>query len=103
MTEHHDELEQHAALNDALAPQSDPGPEVADKILRDLEELELQPKDVARNARRLRAHIEALREPAEFLDLVKQLAEFDLTSDTPGVAADPYGDEIIIACRTYAR
>lgn len=40
----------------------DPGREVADKILDDLEQLSLQPTEVARQARRLRAHIVRLRE-----------------------------------------
>lgn len=39
----------------------DPGPATADKILDDLEGYELQPTEVARQARRLRAHIAALR------------------------------------------
>jgi hypothetical protein len=39
----------------------DPGPEVVDKILGELEECKWSPTDVARQARRLRAHIEALR------------------------------------------
>jgi hypothetical protein len=39
----------------------DPGPEAVEKILDDLEGYELQPTVVARHARRLRAHIAALR------------------------------------------
>lgn len=39
----------------------DPGPETVDKILDDLEEARWSPAEVARQARRLRAHIEGLR------------------------------------------
>lgn len=39
----------------------DPGPENVDKILDDLEDLRRPPTEVARQARRLRAHIAALR------------------------------------------
>ena len=38
----------------------DPGPATVDKILCDLEGLILPPTDVARQARRIRAHVEAL-------------------------------------------
>lgn len=47
----------------------DPGPETADKILDDLESYELQPTEVARQARRLRAHIWALRDRIEDLEV----------------------------------
>jgi hypothetical protein len=40
---------------------ADPGPEAVDKILDSLETFKWSPTDVARQARRLRAHIEALR------------------------------------------
>ena len=43
----------------------DPGPVTADRILDDLEGLVLRPADVARQARRLRAHIQTLREAKE--------------------------------------
>jgi predicted ribonuclease YlaK len=46
----------------------DPGAQIADKILDDLEALDLQPTEVARQARRLRAHIEALRATATAAD-----------------------------------
>lgn len=39
----------------------DPGPEAADKILDGLEDYKWAPTDVARQARRLRAHIDELR------------------------------------------
>lgn len=48
----------------------DPGPEAADRILSDLEELDHQPTEVARQARRLRAHIEGLR--AHIRELVRR-------------------------------
>jgi hypothetical protein len=40
----------------------DPGPEAVDKILDGLEEFVDPPAEVARKARRLRAHIKALRQ-----------------------------------------
>lgn len=39
----------------------DPGPKIVDRILDDLEEMSWPPATVARQARRLRAHIEGLR------------------------------------------
>lgn len=50
-----------------MAEIRDPGPEAVEKIFEDLEGLELQPAVVARHARRLRAHVEALREEIDRL------------------------------------
>lgn len=50
----------------------DPGPEAVDRLLNDLEEKVWNPTDVARAARRLRAHILALR---------AQSANADVTDD----------------------
>lgn len=63
----------------------DPGPVIVDKILRDLEDLVSPPTEVARQARRLRAHIEGLRGAREaFLDLIADAVEFK---------EEPDGDE----------
>ena len=51
-------------------PMRDPGPEAVDRMLNDMEEKAWAPTDVARFARRLRAHIAALRaQIAELRDL----------------------------------
>lgn len=78
----------------------DPGREAADKILDGLEEFVDPPAEVARKARRLRAHIEALREP-EFADIVAMLADTPLSTETPGVAPDCLGDTLVIAARAW--
>jgi hypothetical protein len=78
----------------------DPGPEIVDKILDELEECKWSPTDVARQARRLRAHIEALRCP-EFAVLVNALAECPLTTETTGVAHDQMGDALVIGARAW--
>lgn len=78
----------------------DPGPEVVDKILDDLEECKWSPADVARQARRLRAHIEALRCP-EFAEVIGHLADCPLTSETTGVAVDGLGDALVLAARGW--
>jgi hypothetical protein len=62
MTDDLPSTEQQEQANEALAPQRDPGPAVVDKILDGLEEFADPPAEVARKARRLRAHIAALRE-----------------------------------------
>lgn len=46
----------------------DPGAATADKILADLEAFDLQPTDVARQARRLRAYINTLRTALDDVD-----------------------------------
>ena len=53
----------------------DPGPETVDKILTDLEECRWSPADVARQARRLRAHIEALRVRAAEIEGLRSQVE----------------------------
>lgn len=55
-----------------MAEVQDPGPEVADKILDGLENFVDPPTEVARKARRLRAHIEALR--AQLDDLTNDMS-----------------------------
>lgn len=81
-------------------PVTDPGPEAVDKILRTLEDMALPPTDVARQSRRLRAHIEALREP-ELRTVIGQLAECTTSDETPGVAYDGLADEIIVLARRW--
>jgi hypothetical protein len=78
----------------------DPGAEIVDKILDELEASKWSPAEVARQARRLRAHIEALRCP-EFAVLVDQLAESPLTTETEGVAHDGLGDALVLAARAW--
>jgi hypothetical protein len=60
------------------------------------------PDAVARKARRLRAHIEALRtrpDPEDVTALVETLADTPTSNETPGVAADYGLDRIIELCR----
>ena len=51
-----------------MAEVRDPGPEAVDAILREMEEMVLKPTDVARQSRRLRAHIAGLRAKATDLE-----------------------------------
>lgn len=101
MTHVRTEEQQQAEANEHLAPLRDPGPEVANKIISDLIECRWSPSEVARKARFLRAHIDTLRDPGEFSDLVRELAECPLTTETPGVALDGLGDALILAARGW--
>ncbi len=60
--------EEMSRVNEALAPVRDPGPEVVAKILDGLEQFSDPPVEVARKARRLRAHIDALNDRIEELE-----------------------------------
>lgn len=76
--------------------------ETVDWILNDLEEKGGTPAEVARQARRLREYIAALRDPSTE-QLVRDLAETPMTDETPGVAYDGQLDKIIAECRTWVR
>lgn len=52
-----------------VAEVRDPGPDAVDRLLVDMEELILKPTDVARSARRLRAHIQTLRAKIAYRDI----------------------------------
>jgi hypothetical protein len=60
---------------------TDPGPEAVDKILDSLETFKWSPTDVARQARRLRAHIEALRASSDSVPIVMRLDEASAAVD----------------------
>lgn len=79
----------------------DPGRAAADKILDGLEDFSHQPADVARQARRLRAHIDVLRDPS-FDEMCNALADCPLASEAEGTAEDPLGDDIILLARRRA-
>lgn len=81
-----------------------PDDETVDWILNDLEDKGGTPGQVARQARRLRVYIAALREPSTE-DLIRDLAEAPATWEEPGVAQpnDAIMDQLIVDARQWVK
>lgn len=81
-----------------------PTDDAVDWILNDLENKPGAHTDgqIARQAQRLRAYIEALRDPS-VENLIRDLAETPTADETPGVAADDEMDMLICCARAWVR
>lgn len=82
-----------------------PSDDAVDRMLYDLGKGErVQPTDLKRHAARLRAYIEALREPSNE-DLIRDLGEAPTSWEEPGIAFpnDALMDQLIVDAREWVR